>query len=146
MYLCYSVVLDVIVFNILNLMTHQWKKIGLARHLQLSCTVYLYSHKFFTSKQTDLQKKNKWGQKIYDVNVRAVNGGRQVGTGHEHLNKLCFYLNLPELMLSNNYKNNSLKLKETVKRVTEKSMSIAPSKLCGAADSADLAVSVDRTW
>ena len=127
-------------------MTHQWKKIGLARHLQLSCTVYLYSHKFFTSKQTDLQKKNKWGQKIYDVNVRAVNGGRQVGTGHEHLNKLCFYLNLPELMLSNNYKNNSLKLKETVKRVTEKSMSIAASKLCEAADSANLAVSVDRTW
>ena len=42
------------------------KEKGLARHLQLSSTVYLHSHTFFNSKQINLQKKNKGGQKIYD--------------------------------------------------------------------------------
>ena len=74
------------------------KKKGLARHLQLSCTVCLYSHMFFPSKQTDLPKKNKGGQKLYDVNVRAI----QVGAGHEHLKKLYYYLNMLKPMLSNN--------------------------------------------
>ena len=49
-------------------------------------------------------------------------------------------------MLSNNYKNISLKVKESAKRVAEKSISMAASKLGGAADSADVGVSVDRTW
>ena len=79
------------------------KKKGLARHLQLSRTVCLYSHTFFTPKQIDLPKKNKGGQKLYDVNVRAIHGCRHVGAGHEHLKKLCCYLNMPEPMLSNNY-------------------------------------------
>ena len=35
------------------------KKKVLARHLQLSCTVCLYNHTFFTSKQIDLPKKTK---------------------------------------------------------------------------------------
>ena len=53
---------------------------------------------FFPSKQTDLPKKNKGGQKLYDVNVRAI----QVGAGHEHLKKLYCYLNMLKPMLSNN--------------------------------------------
>ena len=52
---------------------------------------------------------------------------------------------MPEPMLSNNYQNISLKLKESAKRVAEKSMSMAASKLRGAADSADVGVSVDET-
>ena len=61
------------------------KKKGLARYLQFSCAVCLYSYAFFTSKQIDLPKKNKGGQKLYDVNVRAIYGCRQVGVGHDHL-------------------------------------------------------------
>ena len=34
-------------------------KNGLARHLQLSCTVCLYSNSFFTLKQINLPKKKK---------------------------------------------------------------------------------------
>ena len=60
------------------------KKFGVARHLQLSCTYCLYSHTFFKSKQIYLPKKNKGGQKLYDVNVRATYGCRQVCAGHEH--------------------------------------------------------------
>ena len=76
----------------------------LAIDLQLSCTVCLYSHTFFTTKQIDLlKKKNKGEQKLYDVNVRAIYGRRQVGASHEHLKKPCFYLHMPESMLSNNY-------------------------------------------
>ena len=63
--------------------------------------VYI-SHIFFTSKQIDLSKENKGRQKLYDVNVRAIYGCRQVGAGHDHIKKLCFYLNMPEPMLSNN--------------------------------------------
>ena len=122
------------------------KKKGLARHLQLSCTDCLYSHILFTSKQIDLPKKNKGGQKLFGVNVRAICGCRQVGVGHEHLKKLCCYLNMPEPMLSNNYQNISCKLNESTTRVAEKSMSMAASKLRGAADSADVGVSVDGTW
>ena len=48
------------------------KKKRLASHLQLSCTVCLYSYIFFTMKQIDLPKKNKEGQKLYDVIVRAI--------------------------------------------------------------------------
>ena len=80
------------------------------------------------------------------MSVRAIYGCRQVGAGHEHLKKLCCYLNMPEPMLSNNYHNISLKLKESAKRVAEKSMSMAASKLRGAADSADVGVSVDGIW
>ena len=65
------------------------KKKGLARYLRLSCTVCLYNHTFFTSKQIDLPKKKNRGQKLYQVNVRAIYGCRQGGAGHEHLKKLC---------------------------------------------------------
>ena len=37
--------------------------------------------------------------------------------GHEDWNKLCCYLNIRETMLSNNYQNISLKIKESAKRV-----------------------------
>ena len=88
-------------------------------------------------------KKNKGGQKLYDVNVRAIYGCRQVDTCNKHLKKLFCYLNMPESILSNNYQNISLKLKEFAKRVAEKSMSMAASKIRGAADSADVGFSVD---
>ena len=39
----------------------------------------IFCSSFFTSKQIDLPKKNKGGQKLYDVNVRAIYGCRQVG-------------------------------------------------------------------
>ena len=42
-------------------------------------------------------------QRLYDVNVKAIYGYRKVAAGHEHLEKLCCYLNMPEPMLSNNY-------------------------------------------
>ena len=89
------------------------------------------NHTFFTSKQIDPPKKNKRGQKLYDVNVRAIYRFRQVGAGHEHLKKLCCYLNMPGHMLLNNCQNISLKLKESAKRVAEKSVSMAASKLRG---------------
>ena len=113
------------------------------RHLKLSCTVCLYSYTFFISKQINLPKKTKGGQKLYSMNVRAIYGCRQVGTGHEHLKKSCCYLNMPEPMLSKHYQKFSLKLKEFAKRVAEKSMSMATSKLRGAADSSTVGVSVD---
>ena len=77
-FLCYLVFLDVMVFNVLNFVTLMKKKKGLAKHLQFSCAVCLYSYAFFTSKQIDLPKKNKGEQKLYDVNVRAICGCRQV--------------------------------------------------------------------
>ena len=67
------------------------KRKGLVRHLQLTCTVCLYSHIFFISKQIHLSKKNKGRQKPYDVNVRAIYGCRQDSAGHAHLKKPCFY-------------------------------------------------------
>ena len=80
------------------------------------------------------------------MNVRAIYGCRQVGAGHECSKKLCCYLNMHEPKLSNNYQKISLKLKESAKRVAEKNMSMAASKLRGAADSADVGISVDGTW
>ena len=52
---------------------------------------------------------------------------------------------MPEPMLSNNYRNISLKLKEPAKQA-ETSMSMTAFKLRGATDSANEGVSVDRTW
>ena len=80
------------------------------------------------------------------MNVRAIYGCRQVGAGHEHPKKLCCYLNMPESMLPNNYQNILLKLKESAKRVADKSMLMASSKLRGAADSLNVGVSVDGIW
>ena len=80
------------------------------------------------------------------MNVRAIYGCRQVGSGHEHSRKLCCYLNMPESMLSNNYQNILLKLKQSAKRVADETMLMALSKLRGAADSVNVGVSVDETW
>ena len=80
------------------------------------------------------------------MNVRAIYGCRQVGSGHEHSRKLCCYLNMPESMLSNNYQNILLKLKQSTKRVADETMLMALSKLRGAADSVNVDVSVDETW
>ena len=41
-------------------------------------------------------------QRLYDVNVKAIYGCIQAGAGHEHLKKLCCYLNMPKPMFSNN--------------------------------------------
>ena len=46
-------------------------------------------------------------------------------------------------MLSNNYQNLALKLKEFAKRVTGKSMSAVASTLRGAANTVDVGVSFD---
>ena len=118
----------------------------MTRHFQLSCTLCLYTHTFFTTIQIDLPERNKGRQKRYDVNVRAIYGCRQVGVGHGNFKKLCCYLNMAEPMLSNNYNNISLKLKESAKRFAEKSRSTAASKLRGAADTTDVGVSVAGTW
>ena len=80
------------------------------------------------------------------MNVRAIYGCRQVGSGHEHSRKLCCYLNMPESMLSNNYQNILLKLKQSAKRVADETMLMVLSKLRGAADSVNVGVSVDETW
>ena len=56
-------------------------------------------------KQIDLSNKNKGQQKLYDVNVRAIYGCRQVGVGHEHLKNFAVTRNMHEPMLSNNYQN-----------------------------------------
>ena len=61
------------------------------------------------------------------------------------LKKFCCYLNLPEPMLSNNYQNILLKLKNSAKRVTQKSIPTVSSKLRGAADTTNVDVSVDGT-
>ena len=122
------------------------KKKGLARQLQLKCTICLFTKTFFTSKSLDLPSKNKGGQKFRDINIRAVYACRQVGMGHENLKKLCCYLNMPAPMLPPNYKNISDKLKDSAKQVAERSMSAAASKLRAGAPSADVGVSVDGTW
>ena len=59
----------------------------------------------------------------------AIYGCRQGGAGHEHLKNLCYFLNMPEHVLSNNDQNILLNLKESAKRVAEKGMSMAASKL-----------------
>ena len=59
----------------------------------------------------------------------AIYGCRQVGAGHEHLKNLSYFLNMPEPVLSNNDQNILLNLKESAKRVAEKGMSMAASKL-----------------
>ena len=51
---------------------------------------------------------------------------------------------MPESTLSSNNQHISLKLKVSVKCVAEKSLSMAPSKLHGAADTANTCVSVDE--
>ena len=89
------------------------QKKGLARYLEINCTFCLFSYNFYTSKQIDslTPRKNKGGQKLFDVNVRAVYGCRQIGSGHEHLKKLCWYWNMPEPIRSDNFYNITLKLK-----------------------------------
>ena len=76
----------------------------------------------------------------------AIYGCRQGGAGHEHLKNLCYFLNMPEHVLSNNDQNILLNLKESAKRVAEKGMSMAASKLRGTVDRANVGVSVDGTW
>ena len=53
---------------------------------------------------------------------------------------------MPESMLSNNYQNILLKLKQSAKRVADETMLMVLSKLRGAADSVNVGVSVDETW
>ena len=56
-----------------------------------------------------------------------------------------FLLEYAWAMLSNNFQNLALKLKEFAKRVAGKSMLTATSKLLGAANTADVGVSFDGT-
>lgn len=51
---------------------------------------------------------------------------------------------MPQSILSNNYQNISLKLKESAKHFAEKSMPTVASKLRGAVIAADLGVSIDE--
>ena len=120
------------------------KKMGLARCLQFQCSSCLYIHKFFTSKVVEQEKKR--GQKSYEVNVRAVYGCRQIGSGYGHLKKLCCCLNMPEPMRVNNFDKLSNSIKNSVKYVAEKSMSAAAAELRGANETADVGVSLDGTW
>ena len=57
------------------------KKKGFARLIYnlVALFVYQHSYTFFTSKQIDLLKKNRGRQKLYDANIGAFYGCRQVG-------------------------------------------------------------------
>ena len=122
------------------------EKKGLARSLQLKCSACLYTDSFSTSKRVQIPNDGKGGQKVYDVNARAVYAFRQIGGGYEHLKKLCCYMNMPTPMLKNNYQKLTNKLLVSAKNVAEKSMSDAASKLRGSASTAEVGVSVDGTW
>ena len=92
-------------------------------------------HSIQCLKLSDIKGKKRFGKKF------ATYAWRQVGAGHENLRKVCFCLNIPEPMLSNNYHNIWLKVKEFTK-----SISIVTSQLRGAVDSVDVGVSLDGTW
>ena len=103
MCLSYLVVFGIIVFNVLNFLTLMKKeRFGKTFATQFQCYFYIATHCSPLSKTIDISKKNKGGQKLYDVNVTAFYGCRQVGAV---LKKLCCYLNIPEPMLSINYQN-----------------------------------------
>ena len=80
MYLGYLVVLDVMVFGVLNFVTLTK---GWTKHLQLSCTVCLYSYAFSISKQIDLQcSLNYKGSSPAMKNVGAEKIFKQSVTNH----------------------------------------------------------------
>ena len=81
------------------------KKKDLVRYLQLSYTACLYSHIFLPQNRLIYQRRIKEDKKLSNVNVRAIYGCSQVCPAHDHLKKLCGYLNMPELMFSNNCQN-----------------------------------------
>ena len=120
------------------------EKKGLARLMQIKCSSCLYTKTFFTSKQIGASKKG--GRNPFDINIRSVYACRQIGAGHEHLKKMCAYLNMPSPMLYTNYTKISNKLKVAAKEVAETSMAAAASDLRGDGETADVGVSVDGTW
>ena len=64
------------------------KKRGLARYLQLNCSSCLYVNEFCTSKTVQRTQRGK-GRNMYEINIRSVYGFRQIGSGYDHLKKLC---------------------------------------------------------
>ena len=78
MFLCYLVLLDIQYFKLCDI--NEKRKVWQDIYLQpVALFVYQYSYTFFTSKQIDLLKKNKGRQKLYDANIGAIYGCRQVG-------------------------------------------------------------------
>ena len=75
------------------------RKVRLDIYNSVTLLVYVATY-FSPQKRLIYKKKSKVQQKL-----RASYGCRQVGAGHEHLKKLCCYLNIPDAMLSNNYQN-----------------------------------------
>ena len=124
------------------------KKKGLARCLELKCSCCSYTRTFYTSKELTRKDGGK-GRNKYEINVRAVYACRQIGSGHEHLKKLCCYLDMPELLTSDNYDSISKTIQASAKVVAEKSMSDAAEELKnlnGDGKNTDVGVSVDGTW
>ena len=119
------------------------KKTGMRRHLQLTCTVCLYSHTFFTLKQVDPPKKNKGQQKLYNVNIRAIYGSIQVDCWSWRFKETLLLFKYT--MLSNNYQNISLKIKESAKCVVREKCVNSHVQITGSGRTVNVGVSVDGT-
>ena len=53
-----------------------------------SVTLFVYIVTYFSPRNRWIFRKEKGGQKLYNVNsIRAIYGYRQVGAVHEHLKK-----------------------------------------------------------
>ena len=103
------------------------KKRGLARYLQLKCSSCFYVNEFCTSKTVQRKQRGK-GRNMYEINIRSVNGFRQMGSGYDHLKKLCCILDMPESMRADTYSNISNSLQESAKLVAEISMASAAAE------------------
>ena len=81
-----------------------------------------------------------------EVNVQAVYACRKIGSGYNHLQTFCCYMNIPKPMRNEIYMNRSSLLAKSCKSIAEKTMSNAANALRGPNDQGDIGVSGDGTW
>ena len=85
--------------------------------------------------------------KSFDRKTRAVYAMRTVDCGHNVLEKLCGYLNMPKPMAEKNYNKLSNKITKSTKIVAEICMKSAAAELVNEdGNVTDVAISVDGTW
>ena len=131
-------------------------RMGLACKLQLSCEDCLYEHSFFSSNECKKSEETQ-GRNLFECNVRAVTGFREIGKGHEGLTNFTRCMNMHTLS-EPSYRNINKELHCVYeKTATESMMQAADSAFKECVESGDTVqkdgekiglcrVSLDGTW
>ena len=126
---------------------------GFCNKISISCSKCDWSVIFYTSSTSTSPNKDMRGKKSVDMNKRAVIAFREIGQGHEGINKFTTMMNMPPSLCKASFNDINNNLHEVYTEVSRESMAKAAKEVrvmvkpdAIDTDIIDCQIGIDGSW